>query len=298
MLQTIGAQVGDEITVVYTGFGGDDEPVVDYPQTYTIVGTYTIDDNAVALLVQPRPHRRRRVAEAAVPRLHDPAAGARAAGRPVVGHLQRRHRRGRRPPRRPRRARHRDHGRRRAPARDLADLDRRPGSSDPPAGRRDQLRGPVRRGPVRAGAALARDPGGRRPADRAGPAAAVRPRRLGRRGTPPRGRAGQAAGLLHGQGGPLRGRRARRRAAADGPRRHRARRGRAAGPGRHLARPDTVRGDHRRPSSRRSSSPRPPCWPPSWRCWGWSASPWRPRCRPPPAGGARRRGPCSRRARW
>ena len=46
MLQTIDAKVGDEVTVVYTGFGGDDEPVVDYPQTYTIVGTYTIDDNA------------------------------------------------------------------------------------------------------------------------------------------------------------------------------------------------------------------------------------------------------------
>ena len=105
----------------------------------------------LALLVQPRPHRRRRVAAAAVPRLHDPAAGAGAAGRPVVGHLQRRHRRGRRPPRRPRRARHRDHGRRRAPARDLADLDRRPGPADPPAGRRDQLRGAcsTRSGPSR-----------------------------------------------------------------------------------------------------------------------------------------------------
>jgi putative ABC transport system permease protein len=46
MLQTIDAKIGDEVTVVYTGFGGDDEPVVDYPQPYTIVGTYTIDDNA------------------------------------------------------------------------------------------------------------------------------------------------------------------------------------------------------------------------------------------------------------
>ena len=46
MLQTIDAKIGDEVTVVYTGFGGDDEPVADYPQTYTIVGTYTIDDNA------------------------------------------------------------------------------------------------------------------------------------------------------------------------------------------------------------------------------------------------------------
>ena len=183
----------------------------------------------VALLVQPRPHRRRRVPAAAVARLHDPAPGARAAGRPVVGHLQRRHRRGRGPPRRPRRARHRDHGRRRAPARDLADLDLRPGSADPPAGRRDHLRGPVRRGQVRAGAALPRDPGGGRPPDRAGAAAALRPGRVGRGGTPPGGRAGQAAGLLHGQGGPLRHRRARRRAAADGPRRHRSRRGRASG---------------------------------------------------------------------
>ena len=127
------------------------------------------------------------------------------------------------------------------------------------------------------------------PADRAGAAAALRPGRVGRGGTPPGGRAGQAAGLLHGQGGPLRRRRARRRAAADGPRRHRARRGRAAGAGRDLARPDTVRGDHARPSSRRSSSPRPRCWPPSSRCWAWSASPWRPRCRPPRGGGARRR---------
>ena len=46
MLETIGGQVGDEITVVHTGSGGNNNPVVDYPQTYTIVGTYTIDDNA------------------------------------------------------------------------------------------------------------------------------------------------------------------------------------------------------------------------------------------------------------
>ena len=139
-------------------------PSQDYPQTYTIVGTYTIDDNASPVLVQPGSHRRRRVAEAAVARLHDPAAGARAAGRPVVDHLQRRHRRGRRPPVDLDALDIATMDDAERPARDLAGLDRRPGSPDPPAGRRDQLRGPVRRGQVRAGAALPGDPGGGRPA--------------------------------------------------------------------------------------------------------------------------------------
>ena len=69
MLQTIDAEVGDEVTIVYTGFGGDDERVVDYPETYTIVGTYTIDDNADRL-VHPRPDGGRRDPAAA-----DPARG-------------------------------------------------------------------------------------------------------------------------------------------------------------------------------------------------------------------------------
>ena len=45
MMRTIDARLGDEITVVYTGFGGKNHPVQDYPISYTIVGTYTIDDN-------------------------------------------------------------------------------------------------------------------------------------------------------------------------------------------------------------------------------------------------------------
>jgi hypothetical protein len=46
MLATIGKQVGDQITIDLSGFAGDDEKAASFTQTWTIVGTYTIDDPA------------------------------------------------------------------------------------------------------------------------------------------------------------------------------------------------------------------------------------------------------------
>ncbi len=46
MLRTIGQEIGGEVTILYTGYAGRDTDVVTFPVTFTIVGTYTIDDNA------------------------------------------------------------------------------------------------------------------------------------------------------------------------------------------------------------------------------------------------------------
>ncbi len=46
MLETIGGQVGDQVRIVYTAYSGNAEPVEDIPVDYTVVGTYTIDDQA------------------------------------------------------------------------------------------------------------------------------------------------------------------------------------------------------------------------------------------------------------
>jgi hypothetical protein len=49
MLRTIGKQVGDRVTVLFSAVGRDasgGESVEEYPQDFTVVGTYTIDDNA------------------------------------------------------------------------------------------------------------------------------------------------------------------------------------------------------------------------------------------------------------
>jgi hypothetical protein len=46
MLKTIQGKVGDQVRIVYMGFAGNDKPVAEFPVDYTIVGTYTIDDQA------------------------------------------------------------------------------------------------------------------------------------------------------------------------------------------------------------------------------------------------------------
>jgi hypothetical protein len=46
MLKTIDGQVGDPVRIVYTGYSGNGKPVKEVPVDYTIVGTYTINDQA------------------------------------------------------------------------------------------------------------------------------------------------------------------------------------------------------------------------------------------------------------
>ncbi len=53
MLTTIGEQVGDEVSITYTASAGTDKKVATFKQTWTIVGTYTIDSDVDAYWFDP-----------------------------------------------------------------------------------------------------------------------------------------------------------------------------------------------------------------------------------------------------
>ena len=296
MLKTLQKQVGDTISIAYTGGREQGQAAGGLPADWTIVGTYTIADDDRRLLVRPGAHLRRRPPAPAAagcttaarrPRCSSTASGIRydavgGAERPID--LQKV---------------------------DIATMDAAQANlaawqaeiaGEPAAGhperRRRQPPGPLRGRPRRAAPALPDHPGRDRAAHRAGPAAALRAGLLGRRGTPPGGGAGEAARLLDVEGRAVRRRRARGRAAAHRPRRHRPR-GRGL-PRRHehLARPDAVRRHpsggrlrrhrHRGRARRLRSSP----------CSASSESRWRRRWPRRPGGVRRRAGPCSPRAPW
>ena len=127
MLQTIDAEIGDKVTVVYTGFGGDDSPSstirrpprssaptrsTTTPSPYWFNPGHTGGDGSL------RPPSLGSTTPPQAPALLVDQSSVTFNAAAVAGADR---------ARRPRRARHRDHGRRGDPARDLADRDRRPG---------------------------------------------------------------------------------------------------------------------------------------------------------------------------
>ena len=196
MLKTIREKVGDKVSITYTAFAGNNKEATTFQQTWTIVGTYTIDDETDPYwfdpahtfgdgLLRPPP--------AGSPPLPAPSLLVAPSGIQfsAIG------------------------GAERAIDMQQVDIDTMDAAQanlvqwqseiagePPPVIQSDDVvspAGPVRGRPGRAAPPLPDHPGRDRAAGRAGPAAALRADLVGGRGTPPGGRAGQAAGFLGGK---------------------------------------------------------------------------------------------------